>query len=264
MKPLIAFFVIVSIALLAAGIVDSSLTANGLSSNGLSIITLSGNQLPVNGLSDVSSNGQSGGIADGISKSIASNIQSIRQSAVVNISKPVGSGSPVYTAYPPSAEDISAIAKAKALSGYFNDYVEWCMSNPDSASVHDIEIYAATNQQDNTVSYINGILKYSGETGVFEGTGKQYFNNRMWNLDTLTNPYQKAPPIILYPFDPTKTDAVDLALDTASGILTINHVSGGGVETVDLQIASGILSGFSSSGLSSMYTISLSEHKSPA
>ncbi len=263
MKPLAVLFLMVSITLLSAGIADSALTGNGLLSNGLSGNGLSGNHLSVNGLSNGTLKGPSNGISTGISKNIIANIQPTRQSAVTNISKPVESTSPGYRTYTPSV-NLSSIAKAKALSEFFNDYIEWCMDNSDVSSVHDIEIYAATNQQDNTVSYINGILKYSDETGVFEGAGKQYFNNRMWNLDTLTNPYQKAPPIILYPFDPTKTDAVDLALDTASGILTINHVSGGGVETVDLQIASGILSGFSSSGLSSMYTISLSKHKSPA
>ena len=227
-------------ALMGNGLLSNGLSSNGLSGNGLSGNGLSGNHLSANGLSNGTLKGPSNGISTVISKNIISNIQPASQSAVTNISKPVESTSPGYRTYTPSV-NLSSIAKAKALSEFFNDYIEWCMDNSDVSSVHDIEIYAATNQQDNTVSYINGILKYSGETGVFEGTGKQYFNNRMWNLDTLTNPYQKAPPIILYPFDPTKTDAVDLALDTASGILTINHVSGGGVETADLQIASGIL-----------------------
>ncbi|MFB3765323.1 MAG: hypothetical protein ACE14P_08760 [Methanotrichaceae archaeon] len=200
-------------------------------------------------------------MSNGISGSIVSNIQPIDQGAAINISRPMGIESP---AYPPSAGDISAISKAKAISEFFKDYVEWCMDNSDSSSVHDIEIYAATNQQDNTVGYIKGILKYSDETGIFKGTGKQYFNNRMWNLDTLTNPYQKAPSIILYPFDPTKTDDVDLALDTTSGVLIVKHVSWGGVETADLQVDSGMLFGLSRSGSPSMYIISLNRHKSPA
>lgn len=264
MKLLKAFFIMISIALLGTGIADPALRENGFSSNMWPNNALSSNQLSSNGHSNGSSSGVSIGLSNGISRSVVSNIPPINQGAAANISKPADTGSPAYEAYPSTAVDLSAIARSEALSEFFNDYIEWCMSNPDSTSVNDIGIFATTNQQDNTVSYIQGLLKYRDETGVFEGTGKQYFNNRMWNLDTLTNRPQMAAPMALYPFDPTKTDIVDLALDTSRGVLTVKHASSGGEDTVDLEAANGVLFGFSGLGYPSIYTISLNEHKSPA
>lgn len=257
MRPIIAVFVMASIIVMGGSVADSSLTANGLSSNGMSINRLSSNEL--------SNNGISSGFSNGLSANARSSIQpALIRNEVSDISKPVESSNPGYEAYPPSAADMNSIANAKALSEFFKDYIEWCMNNPESAtSIHDIEIYAASNQQDNTVSYITGILQYSDESGVFEGQVKQYFNNRMWNIDTLTNPYQKAAPAILYPFDPTRTEDLSISLDTTSGIATITHNGGYGVETVDLQPANGVLYGFTTSGTPSMYMVSLKKHKSP-
>lgn len=259
MKLLKAFFIMASITLLATSIADSVVREKGFSSNMWSDNALSGN--PLN--STKQPGGVSIGISNGVSKSVVSNMQPINQGAAANTSKPADAGSPEYEAYPSAAVDAGAIERAKALSEFFKDYEEWCMSTLDNTSMHDIEIFATANQQDNTVSYAYGILKYSNADGAFEGACKQYFNNRMWNLDTLTNRPQMAPPMTLYPFDPTKADIVDLTLDTASGILKIKHESQGGEEIANLEAANGVLFGFSGSGSPSIYTISLKKHKSP-
>jgi hypothetical protein len=164
----------------------------------------------------------------------------------------------------PSAEQAGSLGSASAINSFFQEYVDWSENNSESASyVHDVEIFAASNQQDNTVSYIEGILKYNQASGAFEGSARQYFNNRGWNLDTLQNPLQKAAPIVLYPFDPTRIDEVNVSLDAISGNATIANASSGTSETVSLQPAGGVLYGFTTSAAQSMYVISLKMHLTP-
>jgi hypothetical protein len=164
----------------------------------------------------------------------------------------------------PSAEAIGSMTNAASVAAFLQDYISWCKDNPEAdLLIHDVQIFAVSNSQDNTVGYIEGVLSYDDQEEAFKGTGKQYFNDRMWNLDTLTNPYQKAPPMIVYPFDPTRTDEISLRLQVGTGALTIVHLGWGGVEEVALRLEGETLYGFSNIGASGMFIISLKEHKTP-
>jgi hypothetical protein len=164
----------------------------------------------------------------------------------------------------PSADLVGTLVNAPAVNSFLQGYVDWSENNTESASyVHDVEIFAASNDQDGTVGYIEGVLKYNPASGAFEGSARQYFNNRGWNQDTLQNPAQKAAPMVLYPFDPTRTDDVNISLDAYSINATIANASTGASQTVSLKPEGGLLYGSSTSGAPAVYVVSLKMHRTP-
>jgi hypothetical protein len=129
------------------------------------------------------------------------------------------------------------------------EYVDWCTSQENGYN-HMLSFVMVSNQKSSVASFTEGWLNYKPETGLFEGTGTQYFNDRRYS------------PPMTKPFDPNKTDQLGVTIDPKNGSFTLTLKSwGNGKHYINTpQYNKGLLYGFSSPG-PILYVISLQKQK---
>jgi hypothetical protein len=128
-------------------------------------------------------------------------------------------------------------------AAFLKGCVDWLTTQPKGPGRYWLRFVMVSNQWDTVATYTEGELSLStARPGTFlVGSGTQYFNNRRWACPPTPGAF--SPP--LYPFDPNKTDKVGLAINTATGQVTLSLLSRGNAKiNIDPPYANGVLFGF--------------------
>lgn len=157
----------------------------------------------------------------------------------------VATATPVLASPALSTVVIPNTSQLAPTQQFLQQWADWYASSTPSYT-RSIQFYLSTNSGlTNVVSYAAGNLVYHPNTGIFDATVTQYFNDRLWAYPASGN-YLAIPD---NPFNPKKTDQIKVEINKNTGQATITLVSWGNAKvTFNLQYGNQTLYAIANTG----------------